>query len=140
MRKVLGKIYTFVETIPDRLYPFASEIEGQWVRGRRSYLNAVERAFAEFGPNRFGYKLTVYRATFHFIGSVLFIIFSALLARELFNSEIALYVLIAAAIAVLSYQEFYIHPRQYGQLRQKGVADWFTWVLPMVAYLALVSF
>lgn len=137
MRNLLKKIYEFTETIPDRLYPFACEIEGRWVRGRRSYLHALNHAFETYGPHRLGYKLTVYRAGFHFLGAILFIIFSALISKELLGSEIALYVLLGAAIIALYFQEFHSHPKRYGQSRQKGIVDWLTWVIPMLVYISI---
>ncbi len=140
MRQLFSQIYEFIETIPDRLYPFANEIEGRWVRGRRSYLNALNNAFLTYGPQRLGYKLTFYRASFHLLGAVLFIIFATLLSQKLFGSDRALYVLMATAIVVLFIQEFHLHPKRYGQSRQKGVVDWLTWVIPMVTYLSIQTF
>jgi len=137
MRKFFGTLYRYSLTIPDRLYPFKNEIEGRWVRGERSYEAAVTRALAQYGLGRLGYKLTFYREAFHFVGSILFIVFSTLLARDLFGSDIALYVLFGAAVAALSYQEFYLHPREFGQHARKGITDWLVWVVPMVAYAAL---
>ena len=34
MRLLLKRLYLYIESIPDRLYPFTSEIEGRFVRGR----------------------------------------------------------------------------------------------------------
>lgn len=133
----LKSAYASVVSIPDRLYPFACEIEGRLVRGRRSYEQAVAHAFKEYGPGRFGYKLLMYREVFHFIGALLFITSAALISRVFFGSDTALYVLLVAAIASLTFQEFYVHPRRYGQRTQKGVTDWFTWVVPMMLYLLL---
>ena len=136
MRARLKSFYTFIETIPDRLYPFASEIEGRWVRGRRSYLQTLERVYEEYGPNRFGLKLSVYRGACHLLGSILFLLGATVISHRLFGSEVALYIMIAAAILMLSVQEFYLHPKRYGQHRGKGIADWLTWVLPMAVYLS----
>lgn len=134
MQKIKGAYFYFV-TLPDRLYPFACEIEGKLVRGRQAYEKAVADAFEKYGPNRLSYQLLVYRGTFHFFGSIVFMVLAILVAKDLFGSDIALYVLLGAAIISLSIQEFYVHPRRYGQLTQKGIADWATWVLPMAAYL-----
>lgn len=140
MKAFLKKAYLYIESLPDRLYPFACEIEGRIVRGRQSYLRAVDRALEKYGPNRLGYKLMVYRGAFHFIGSVFFIVFATLVSRELFGSEIALYVLLGVAIAGLFFQEFYSHPKRYQQARHKGVTDWLTWVIPMMIYIYFVTF
>jgi len=137
MREAMQKMYLYLITIPDRLYPFKSEIEGQWVRGQRSYEQAVNTALEKYGLGRLGYKLMLYRETFHFIGSILFITFSTVIAKNLFGSDIALYVLLAAAIVALAFQEFYVHPKSFGQHTRKGVADWLVWVTPMVIYLLL---
>ena len=135
MREVIRKSYVFLVTLPDRLYPFKSEIEGQWVRGQRSYEQAVNQALEKYGLGRLGYKLMLYRETFHFLGSILFILWATAISKILFGSDIALYVLLIAAILALAVQEFYIHPKSYGQHARKGVADWLVWVVPMVAYL-----
>lgn len=140
MSNFLKKLYTFIETLPDRLYPFACEIEGKWVRGQQSYKNAMDQAFETYGPHRLGLRLTIYRGVFHFVGSILFIIFAALLSRELFGSEVALYVLMAAAIIALALQEFHTHPKRFKQPRIKGIFDWLTWIVPMVAYVLLINF
>jgi hypothetical protein len=131
------KTYQYLVTLPDRLYPFKNEVEGESVRGRRSYEQAVNRALERYGLGRLGYKLMLYRETFHFLGSLLFIIFATVVARDLFGSETALYVLLAAAVLALTFQEFYVHPRSYGQHTKKGITDWSVWVVPMVIYLLL---
>lgn len=136
MRTYLKRLYTFLETLPDRLYPFASEIEGRWVRGRESYTRTLERVYEEYGPNRFGFKLSIYRGACHLFGSIVFLLAATIVSHRLFGSEIALYVMVVAAILMLSVQEFYLHPKRYGQLRGKGVTDWLTWVVPMVVYLS----
>lgn len=133
-------LYLSVVAIPDRLYPFKTEIEGKLVRGRKSYEQAVEHAFQEYGPGRFGYKLLAYREVFHFVGAILFITSSALVSRVFFGSDTALYVLLFAAIVALTYQEFYVHSRKYGQRTQKGITDWITWVVPMMLFLFFFTF
>ena len=129
-----AKMYLFFMTLPERLYPFASEVGGQLVRGKRSYERAVARALEAHGFDRLGYKLVLYRGTFHFFGSVVFIVLATLVSKELFGSERALYVLLIAAVAALSFQEFYLHPKWYAQPVGKGVLDWLTWVVPIAAY------
>jgi hypothetical protein len=128
-------IHSFLESIPDRLYPFASDIEGEWVRGRQSYRHAVTSAFAKHGPNQYGFTLILYRSFFHMVGGILFVVAATIVAEEWFSTEIALYVFVAAGAFALFVQEFYTHPRKYGQLRLKSYADWLTWVIPMVLTL-----
>lgn len=132
----LKACYLYLITVPDRLYPFASEIEGQWVRGSESYSRSVAKAFEQYGSGRLGYKLTLYRETFHFVGSVLFIFTAAVLSENFLGSEIALYVLLGAAVLALSVQEFYVHPKHWEQHTGKSITDWFSWILPMMIYLS----
>ncbi len=122
-------------TIPDRFYPFGSKIDGEWVRGRRSYERAVKQAIRKYGLGRIGYKLVLYREVFHLIGSILFIIFATLVSKEFFGSDAALYVLLGAAIVALAFQEFYVHPKHFGQHARKGIADYLVWVVPMLVYI-----
>lgn len=135
MRALFKKMYLYCESMPDRLYPFTAEIEGRFVRGRESYKQAVERAMEKYGPNHLGYKLQFYRGAWHFMGSVLFIVFATLISQELFGSETAIYVLLGAAIFALFVQEFIYHPNRFKQSPRKGIADWLTWVIPMVLYV-----
>ncbi|MBP9710905.1 MAG: hypothetical protein KBD50_01435 [Candidatus Pacebacteria bacterium] len=135
MRRMFVSTYEFVETLPDRFYPFANDINGRRIRGIRSYKKAVQRALKKNGVGRLGYKLMVYRQTFHFIGSLLFIVFATLISQDLFGSEAALYALLCMAIIALTYQEFYLHPRKYGQRVKKGVIDWCVWIAPMLVYI-----
>lgn len=135
MRLLLKRLYLYIESIPDRLYPFTSEIEGRFVRGRESYKKAVENAIEKYGPNSLGYKLQFYRGAWHFLGSVLFIVIATLVSQKLFGSEIALYILLGTAIVALFIQEFISHPNRFQQSRKKGIADWLTWVIPMVLYV-----
>jgi hypothetical protein len=127
----------FYESIPDRLFPFATEIEGKLVRGQRAYQKALEDAFLKYGPNRFGIKLMMYRTSFHLMGSIVFVIMSTFISEKFFGSETALYVLLAAAVLALTFQEFYSQPKRLGQLRYKGITDWLSWVVPMMILLLL---
>lgn len=127
--------YKYLVTIPEHCYPFATKVQGRWVRGVKSYQLAVKHSYKLYGPGRLGYKLMLYRQTLHFIGSLLFITAAGLVSQDLFGSEIALYVLLGAAIIALSFQEFYLHPKLYKQRTRKGLIDWFTWVMPMVLYI-----
>jgi hypothetical protein len=129
--------HQFFESIPDRLYPFASFVEGQWVRGRRSYQHAVQAAFMKYGPNRYGFTLLLYRSLFHMVGGIMFVMLSTIMAEAWFGTAIALYVCVATGAAALFVQEFYLHPKRYGQVTLKSYADWLTWVIPMVLTLML---
>lgn len=131
-------LYHFLITFPDRLYPFRTRIEGQWVRGIRSYDAALARAFRRYGAGRYSYGLALYRQCFHLAGSLLFIYAATLLAFDLFGGEAALALLLALATAFITYQEFFLQPRVYRQRWPKGLADWSVWCLPMAAYLFLL--
>jgi hypothetical protein len=135
MKALFARWYSFVKTFPDRMYPFKVEIEGQFVRGRASYELAVSQAWEKFGPHHIGFKLTFYREVFHFVGAIVFIVLMTVLSHQFLNSETALYVLMGSAIAALFAQEFYYHPKYYSQPTIKGVSDWLSWVVPMIAYL-----
>lgn len=133
----MRNLYHYFVVLPDRLYPFKCKIGGKIVRGQRSYEQAVNRALKLYGLNRLGYKLTLYREVFHLIGSITFILIATVVSKELFGSDTALYVLFGAAVVALFFQEFYVHPKFYGQHYQKSVVDWLAWVLPMASYFFL---
>lgn len=135
--QTLWQIYVSLVFIPDYFYPFASKVGGKWVRGKRSYEHAVAHALRHYGYHRLGYKLTLYREAWHFLGSVLFIISAALISQLFFGNEVAFYLLLSSAIVALTFQEFYVHPKRYGQHLPKGIADWCAWVMPMVVYIFL---
>ena len=135
MRKLFSHTYAFFLTFPDRFYPFSCTVRGKQVRGMRSYEREVERALKRYGVGRLGYKLTLYREVFHLAGSILFIVLATWVGKVFLGSDLALYVLLYAAIIALTYQEFYYHPRRYKQHFGKGIADWVAWVIPMLIYL-----
>ncbi len=128
-------IYPFLVSLPDRFYPFASVVEGKVVRGKRSYDAALRRARRRLGPGHFGYKVLAYRQCCHLLGAVLLITVVTLVSKDVFGSDAALYTLLALAIIAVSFQEFYLHPRYYGQLWRKSVADWIVWVAPIAIFL-----
>lgn len=138
MKKFFSTAYHWLESLPDHLYPFASEIEGKWERGINSYKKSLADAWEKYGEGHNGYKINVYRSTWHVLGSIIFLVLATIAAQYLFNSEIALYVLVAVAVVLLLLQEFVAHPRRYRQLRRKSILDVLTWVLPMVAYLTFM--
>lgn len=129
--------YPFLVTLPDRFYPFRTKVEGEWVRGKRSYDAALSRVRRRLGPGHFGYKVLAYRQACHLFGAIMLIIVSTVIAKELFGSEAALYMVLALAIVAISFQEFYLHPKYYGQLWRKSVADWAVWVTPIALFLFL---
>lgn len=128
-------IYHALTILPDVLYPFKTEIEGQWVRGIRSYNVALARIEERYGVGHYGYKLVIYRELFHFVGSILLLLVAAFLSRYFFGSEDAMYVILVCAVLLISFQEFYLHRRMYQQLWRKGVVDWLAWCLPIGVYL-----
>lgn len=126
--------YHSLVIIPDRLYPFKTEVRGQWVRGIRAYNETLERYQRAYGVGRYGYKLMVYRQAFHFVGSILFLIIAAYLSQSFFESTKAIYAFLIAAVLLISFQEFYVHRRMYQQLWRKGIVDWLAWCVPIGIY------
>ena len=127
--------YHFVVTLPDKLYPFRNQIEGQWVRGVRSYDAALRRAYRKYGAGHYSYGLTFYRFLFHIVGAFIILAGSTFIAHRLFGSTIALVVLLALAMLFITYQEFVLQRRTYKQLWRKGVFDWLTWCAPLLYVL-----
>ncbi len=128
-------LYHALVTFPDVVYPFRVRIRGQWVRGQRAYDAALRRAFRRYGVGRYGYTLSFYRGFFHLTASLAIIFGAAFVSQYFFGSEAALYVVLALTVLFISFQEFYLQPRLYRQLRKKGMVDWATWVLPIGLYL-----
>lgn len=134
MRKKYIAWYHWLVMIPDRMYPFKTEIEGQWVRGLRSYDARLAQVEQLYGLGHYGFRLNAYRQLFHLIGSILFLIIAAYISQSLFDSVNALYIFLIIAVCLISFQEFYLHRRMYQQLWRKGVIDWLVWVVPMGIY------
>lgn len=106
-------LYHSLVIFPDRVYPFKTEIGGQWVRGIRSYNATLARYQRKYGPGRYGFKLNFYRQLFHLVG--------------------------IAAVLLISFQEFYLHRRMYQQLWRKGIIDWLAWCIPIGLYLFFIA-
>ena len=135
MQKKRTGFYRWLVMIPDRLYPFKTDVGGQRVRGIRSYNASLARYQRKYGAGHYGFKLDAYRQIFHLAGSVLYLLVAAYLSQALFGSERALYAFLAAAVLLISFQEFYLHRRMYRQLWKKGIVDWLAWCVPMGMYL-----
>jgi hypothetical protein len=127
--------YHFMVTLPDRLYPFSNEVEGEWVRGARSYNRALERAFRKYGSGHYGFGLAFYRFVFHIMGALLILVGATYLTNRYFGGPAALVVLLALAMIFITYQEFVLQRRTYRQLWRKGILDWITWCGPLLYYL-----
>jgi len=138
MKQFFKSFYQWLFTIPEIFYPFAQEIEGKWVRGKRAHQKALQEGFDLLGEGRFGFKLTLYRGAWHIVGSVVFITMVTLIADRLLGSQTALYVLLGAAIIALCFQEFVVQAKQLNQSTRKAVFDVFTWVLPVAVYVAFL--
>jgi uncharacterized membrane protein YfcA len=131
-------IYHLLVTLPDRLYPFAVEIEGRRVRGMRAYQRALARAYRKHGHGHFGFKLTLYRSIFHILGSIAVVALGIFLSEQIFNSHTALYMIFAALSLFITFQEFYLQRRIYQQLWRKGILDWCAWIVPLMLYVLLL--
>lgn len=117
------------------MYPFPVMVGKRSVRGMRAYEYAKAQVERKHGIGHLGVWLMCYRTLFHILGSVAFIALAVFVVREFIGVERALYALLGALTAFITYQEFYLHPRYYHQLFRKGVLDWFAWVVPIGLYL-----
>lgn len=133
--QVFSKLYYFFFRLPDRLYPFKAEIEGEWVRGRRAYEAALAAAFTKYGHARYGVPLAAYRSIFHALGSVAIIATAILLSRDFSDSQRVVTIVLASMIVLIGYQEFYAHRAL--QSRRKALVDWLVWSVPMGLYLLI---
>ena len=129
--------YDFLVSIPNRIYPFAEDIEGQKVRFRRAYNQALARIQEQRGYGSYGAWLITYRGVCHVVGAILFIGFATLVSKELFGSDIALYVLLLLASFALIAQEFLLQPRTFGQMRLHSMVDVMSWVVPFGVYVVM---
>jgi 4-amino-4-deoxy-L-arabinose transferase-like glycosyltransferase len=134
MQKKLNSLYHWFVVLPDRLYPFKREVEGEWVRGIRSYNAAFEEYQKMYGLGHYGIKLDAYRQVFHLAGSVLFLTVAAYCSQYFFASSDALPVFLGIAVLFITFQEFFLHRRMYRQLWRKGILDWLAWCVPMGIY------
>lgn len=140
VRRVCFGFYNFCVRIPDYLYPFSEMIEGKKVRWKAAYDQALARMNERKGGfGHYGAWLIAYRSVFHILGSFLFILFATLVSEDLFGSQVALYVLLGMAAFALVYQEFFLQPRTFGQLRLHGAIDVLSWIVPFGLYLFLVA-
>ena len=128
-------LYNFCVAIPDRVYPFAEEIEGQKVRWHRAYQQALSRIQSERGYGYYGARLIAYRSVCHVLGAILFIVFATLVSRDLFGNEMALYILLVLASLALIVQEFYLQPRTFGQMKLHSTVDVLSWIVPFGLYI-----
>lgn len=135
---LLGSVYHYCVTLPDRVYPFANQVQGQWVRGMRSYDVALARAFRKYGSGHYGFRLSFYRQCFHLAGSLLVLYAAAIVALHFFGSSTAFSLLLGAAMLFITYQEFFLQRRTYHQLWRKGIVDWVVWALPMSLYFYFI--
>jgi len=135
MRKKRSGLYHALVVLPDRAFPFKTEVKGRWVRGMRSYDARLARYQRQHGKGHFGYRLGAYRQLFHLAGSILFLMVAAYLSDFFFKTTDAVAMFLAVAVLFISFQEFYLHRRMYQQLWKKGIVDWLTWCVPFGIYL-----
>jgi hypothetical protein len=132
--------YSFVVTIPDRIFPFSSLVNGKKVRWRRSYEYRLANIQKQFGVGRYGMKLGLYREFCHITGAALFILTALFISNLLFGNKAALPALFIFAMVVITWQEFVLQPRTNNQHLGKGIADWMSWIIPMGVYISLFMF
>ena len=127
--------YHFLVTFPDRVYPFATLIDGKRVRWTRSYDHRLALIQKRLGAGRYGFRLSIYREIFHILGAGIIIFGGTMLSKALWGNDAALPVLFILAMLVITYQEFVLQPRTYQQRFGKGVIDWISWAAPLGFYL-----
>lgn len=130
------KIYNYLLTIPDRLYPFrVINDEGVILFGQSAYDYEMKR-----NRRLFGYEFTmrspkvfVYREVFHLLASIFLVYVAHILGKNFGTlNGIAFIILIVTSI---SFQEFYIHPKYYHQRTVKTITDWVVWMVPVLVYI-----
>lgn len=126
--------YHFIVTFPDRVYPFATLIDGERVRWRRSYEKRLLDIQKRYGVGRYGLKLGAYRELCHVLGAGILIIGGTFISRAFLGNDAALPAMFLLAMVVITYQEFVLQPRTYQQRLGKGVVDWFSWATPIALY------
>lgn len=136
MWKMLKKVYDYLLTIPDRLYPFSEKTStGVVLSGEQAYRYLFQKN-KELYDDPFSIKaprLLLWRSVFHVGGSIILLLIADSMFDHLsFFNGFAFLVLVVGCIAV---QEFYLHPRYYGQKPLKGLIDFTAWVLPIVLYI-----
>ncbi len=129
--------YHFVVTFPERVYPFATVIEGQKVRWRRSYDERLTEIQKQLGVGRYGLKLGAYREIMHILGAGVLIVLATTISQYFWGSDAAIPIMFVVAMLVITYQEFVLQPRTYKQHLSKGIVDWFSWNLPLAIYILL---
>lgn len=134
MKERKSGLYHALVILPDLLYPFKTEMEGEWVRGIRSYNAMLALHERMYGAGHYGFKIDTYRQVFHLAGSIIFLTISAFLSKLLFGNQNAMYVFLTIAVLFISFQEFYLHRKIYNQLWKKGIVDWLAWCVPMGVY------
>lgn len=103
----------FFDSIPDRIMP------GLY---KRKYLEHREPPV----------WYTAWREVCHAAGSVILIVIGYFLSLYVYTySSIIIFALLTAW---MTYQEFYLHPKKYGQTFWHGVCDWLAWIVPFVIY------
>jgi hypothetical protein len=127
-------VYSLIETLPNSLYPFQQEIEGQLVRGRDAYQNVVDSGIALYGENYTSLSIIIYRGAWHVLGSVVILLFLLHFGRRLFPTNVLLYSFVLALFIGLILQELVFHPSKYDQPIIKGVFDVLTWLAPVMIY------
>ncbi len=78
----------------------------------------------------------IWREVCHIVGSVALIVVSYVLSVWIGHDVKP--IIFVALLVWMTYQEFVLHPRKYGQKLSKGIIDWLAWVAPFAIYLAMV--
>lgn len=93
-------------------------------------------SFLLTGLKKTNYPLYVlWRALLHVVSSLVLLFASHLVALNYgYNAPLFVF---SALLILITYLEFYVHPKLYHQKLSKGIIDWLSWTLPFVAYFFL---
>lgn len=104
-----------------------------------SFLSTIEQIPDRLLPglDAKSYPLYVcWREVCHIFGSLILLGISHLLfTYSLYNIPVVVFLIL---LAWMTYQEFYLHPKLYGQKLWKGILDWLSWVVPFTLYFIFI--
>ena len=131
----------FFENIPGYVYVFPEHLNGGKLFFKAAYDAKLALCHAQWGMEEaqlYCMKLILWRAAFHLLGGAAV----ALLIhhiRRLSGARSALaFSVVFAAFIIL--QEFVVQPRELNEIFFKSVFDSVAWLLPSIAYWALVLY
>jgi hypothetical protein len=132
--KTIRSIYEYILTIPDHFFFFPEKVDGQNIYTKKGYDHMINRCRAEYGYEFYCSKLFIYRELAHLVGAIGLVILAHLVS-EISETKIISLTMVLGWIVFMTIQEFYIHPKFYGQKLFKGITDWLIWTIPLLGYI-----